>query len=382
MRYHINPTSGLPGLCSAKPGNCPFGGDENHFTSAESAMSEAERRFENEHGGTFPQKTPKEPIDELDLVAVKREILADNAAKNPGFGPKGDEISHKDAYDWVDYNYPDLFQDDPYKAGQLITAIREANAYKATPEVMNLVRELEALENNPALHHYGQPEDEMYRGVIREKIAKKFQELEAATPFGGFAYLTHAVGEGDLDKARFDVAIEDLSRGNQGYSWNYVMGKKHHSSENEIRYRKTVIAIASSDPSIAAEVKTVSERNRDRNIFTKADRMKIAVPEVYNDAFEAQWNDPGLFGNKWAVEEDLQRVQETQNDFFAGRIDSEDIIGEGSKNPKAEAENWIRNRKQYLSGLIKTHGRSRIEAVDSVMRTAREERWPFAFGIE
>jgi hypothetical protein len=37
MRYHINPTTGEPGKCSAKNGGCPFGGENEHFTSPEAA---------------------------------------------------------------------------------------------------------------------------------------------------------------------------------------------------------------------------------------------------------------------------------------------------------------------------------------------------------
>jgi len=34
--YHVN-EEGNPGRCSAKSGNCPFGGEDSHFTSAEAA---------------------------------------------------------------------------------------------------------------------------------------------------------------------------------------------------------------------------------------------------------------------------------------------------------------------------------------------------------
>ncbi len=36
-KYHINLESGEPGPCSADKGNCPFGGDELHFTSEDAA---------------------------------------------------------------------------------------------------------------------------------------------------------------------------------------------------------------------------------------------------------------------------------------------------------------------------------------------------------
>lgn len=39
MIYHINLEAGEPGKCSAKSGNCPFDGDDLHFTSEESARA-------------------------------------------------------------------------------------------------------------------------------------------------------------------------------------------------------------------------------------------------------------------------------------------------------------------------------------------------------
>lgn len=37
MRYHIITTTGEPGVCTAKEGNCPYGKDAQHFTSKEAA---------------------------------------------------------------------------------------------------------------------------------------------------------------------------------------------------------------------------------------------------------------------------------------------------------------------------------------------------------
>lgn len=42
-KYHIN-AHGNPNPCSAQSGNCPFGGDENHFSTPEEARSVYERR--------------------------------------------------------------------------------------------------------------------------------------------------------------------------------------------------------------------------------------------------------------------------------------------------------------------------------------------------
>ena len=43
-RYHIN-KNGVPSVCKAKPGNCPYGGqdgNENHFSNIEDAQKAAD----------------------------------------------------------------------------------------------------------------------------------------------------------------------------------------------------------------------------------------------------------------------------------------------------------------------------------------------------
>lgn len=46
MKFHINPTTGDAGKCSATKGQCPFGGESEHYTSADAARS----AYENKQG--------------------------------------------------------------------------------------------------------------------------------------------------------------------------------------------------------------------------------------------------------------------------------------------------------------------------------------------
>lgn len=42
-RFHIRPKTGDPGLCRAKPGNCPYGGEDAHYTTADEARAAFEK---------------------------------------------------------------------------------------------------------------------------------------------------------------------------------------------------------------------------------------------------------------------------------------------------------------------------------------------------
>lgn len=47
MKFHINPSTGEPGSCSAKEGKCPYGADAPHFTTKEAARKHFEKTQED-----------------------------------------------------------------------------------------------------------------------------------------------------------------------------------------------------------------------------------------------------------------------------------------------------------------------------------------------
>lgn len=48
-KYHINPNTGVPGVCYAQQGNCPYGDESQHYSSYEEAQDIAFSRMENEY---------------------------------------------------------------------------------------------------------------------------------------------------------------------------------------------------------------------------------------------------------------------------------------------------------------------------------------------
>ncbi len=64
-KFHLNPTTGEPGKCSAEQGNCPFSSADDHFDSAEDAREVAEELY----GGFDRWNIPTEEQD--GALAVK-----------------------------------------------------------------------------------------------------------------------------------------------------------------------------------------------------------------------------------------------------------------------------------------------------------------------
>lgn len=62
-RYHIT-KKGEPGKCTAQPGNCPLGGEGEHYDSPEAARD----AFEATQGGSFDQPALFDPREETEYV--------------------------------------------------------------------------------------------------------------------------------------------------------------------------------------------------------------------------------------------------------------------------------------------------------------------------
>ena len=67
-KFHIN-KKGVPALCRAKDGNCPFGGGEKHFDNKEQAQQFIDKKNEKEHGllasNIFTEEKKKKDIRKL-----------------------------------------------------------------------------------------------------------------------------------------------------------------------------------------------------------------------------------------------------------------------------------------------------------------------------
>ena len=84
-RYHINPKTGNPGICTANAGRCPYGGEEEHYGSADVARSAFESGMNGSFGGAQPTikiqekdesviANPTEWDQPVDLNAIKSNV--------------------------------------------------------------------------------------------------------------------------------------------------------------------------------------------------------------------------------------------------------------------------------------------------------------------
>lgn len=71
-KFHINPETGNPGNCIAADGNCPYGADAPHFSSAEDART----AFEASQNGSFIAEAQKITLTKANAKKINVERLS------------------------------------------------------------------------------------------------------------------------------------------------------------------------------------------------------------------------------------------------------------------------------------------------------------------
>lgn len=69
VKYHISPSTGNPNKCSAADGNCPYGGESNHYASKD----EARAAYEAQQGSGLPS-SPQSRLEEQASTYVEHSL--------------------------------------------------------------------------------------------------------------------------------------------------------------------------------------------------------------------------------------------------------------------------------------------------------------------
>ena len=94
-KFHIK-KDGTPGKCNATKGNCPLGGSDSHFDSAEEAQASAQAKLEEQFGVTGKPSvdlTKAIPIDFVKNYKVDKDYyLKDGEDEDYFFGEVNMEL--------------------------------------------------------------------------------------------------------------------------------------------------------------------------------------------------------------------------------------------------------------------------------------------------
>lgn len=82
-RFHINTDSGEAGACRAVKGNCPFGSDSEHYSSAEEARAAFEKSMNAQHN-VDGSKDDLDPQLYFSILTSNNDVLVEQFAENLG----------------------------------------------------------------------------------------------------------------------------------------------------------------------------------------------------------------------------------------------------------------------------------------------------------
>ena len=110
-RFHIN-KHGVPAPCKAKPGNCPLGGDDQHFATEEDAQKYVDKINEQEHS-LLPQIEKDSDLNKNKLgneLTKKTQLKITNMYK--------EAINSIKDYDYGSDDVPDTSDTDPVEQAE------------------------------------------------------------------------------------------------------------------------------------------------------------------------------------------------------------------------------------------------------------------------
>lgn len=87
-KFHIN-KHGIPAPCKAKAGNCPLGGNEQHFDSKEQAQASVDKKHKEEFGILANDEFNKSKNNKIKMVSPYKKL---NPIKNKELFEKRKEI--------------------------------------------------------------------------------------------------------------------------------------------------------------------------------------------------------------------------------------------------------------------------------------------------
>lgn len=175
-KFHVN-GKGEPGPCTAKEGNCPFGGEEEHHDSMEAARIAGEEKLESEHGNL--PKHRSEPKSKLSNAELESKFSEDSVHSFPAgeyyLVHGGDNFREtpgvEDGVEFKDWDEEDKFYEDSVKeldaVAQPLARNRDYHGYNWR---VHLVPKDKVSSLSPAVKRY-----------VEEN--QSYLDVESKTPF-------------------------------------------------------------------------------------------------------------------------------------------------------------------------------------------------------
>lgn len=221
-KYHINPATGNPGLCTAESDACPFSSDDEHYTSKEAARE----AFENLNNVFKKPWRPSETKFDLDEVFIRAQALS----RNGFYSVADDDVPIGGVILRVHHESNDVRPALKAEDGKYYAIVRSKSGTKSTLYPIPLKGD-EIERAGSSGYYFSTPSDLMRKRLSGSDMSKNFlahsiarelhrswQERSPLTNSGGprqSVFTTSKDGEKvDLANTSYDDLPEDLREEN------------------------------------------------------------------------------------------------------------------------------------------------------------------------
>lgn len=372
-RYHIN-KHGLPAICRAKPGNCPIGDDNRHFSTPEEAQHHADTEAEREHGmlpGMSNEQMEKNSKTTKDTYRQPVDISVSGEQLNGLQGKDVRVFANGRLYDGPVY---DINQEDGKRELKMGTVngietvnLDDAASINASP-INYLSKDYkEGMKDiNRADHKF------RYTPEHLDEMKDKYVDVEYdGKPFAGKVIGTHYVDENESG-----IIIESQD-GQVKHVKNYrlndleVIGDDENDFKNHVQvknfsYEATEDARNLEEPDVPEDSDydpdeevdkyfsdVIKQKNGEEVDLSKhkvdwEDEVSENEDSYYSQSLgrEGDVNDRWTSSSSEAFERDLEKAAAT-NDYYESK---KDFINDIVK--KAESTDWTQHGKTQKEGVV------------------------------
>lgn len=148
-KHHVNPNTGNPGICKSAKGKCPFGSEDEHFSSPEAAQKAAEKLMSEQYSTVDKayRKKDNAAVEGMNREMKKRIISEAAEGKNNLHPSVVAKVFSKDSDELIRKNVSEKFKSQ--KILREMSTDESARVRLAVAQSTNNPEVLKAMANDP-----------------------------------------------------------------------------------------------------------------------------------------------------------------------------------------------------------------------------------------
>lgn len=197
--FHVNSETGKTGVCSAKKGHCPYGGEtglDNHFQTRKAARTAAEKMLEDKHGATSSISSKINPSKIKKVVGNTQRVGSNIKDASTNLKSESTFIKNNKSLSTELENFRKLHKENAYENSQDIRIFEEgyeehfSNSAKLNKEIQKSARNISDLREkiqeqilaDEDFLHITKNDKSMATYKERKKASQRIKEFATTSP--------------------------------------------------------------------------------------------------------------------------------------------------------------------------------------------------------